>query len=47
MINILMILAISALVSAIVALAGKCPIGVPVLLLAIIAALQVLPLGVR
>ena len=40
MITVILILAIAALLCAILALMGKCPITVPVLLLAIIAVMQ-------
>lgn len=45
MITILFILVVSALVATILSLMGKCPIAVPVLLLCIVEALRILPLG--
>lgn len=43
--TVIMILAIAALIGTIVSLMGKCPLSVPVLLLAIIACLRSIPLG--
>lgn len=45
MLTVLLILAIAALVSTILSMIGKCPLTVPVLLLALIACLERLPLG--
>lgn len=45
MLTIVGILVVAALISTIVSIMGKCPLYVPVLLLCIVAALQVIPLG--
>lgn len=45
MLTIIGVLAIAALIATIVSIMGKCPLYVPVLLLCVIAALQVIPLG--
>lgn len=45
MLTLMIILAVAALIGAIVAMMGKCPVTVPVLILAIIAVLHVIPMG--
>ncbi len=45
MLTIIGILVVIAFVLAIVSLIGKCPVGVPVLLLALVELLRILPLG--
>lgn len=44
MLTVYFVLAVSALILSIISAAGKCPLFVPVILLAILACLQVLPL---
>jgi hypothetical protein len=44
MITVLFILVVGALIAAIVAAMGKCPLWVSVILLCIVAAIQVMPL---
>ena len=45
MLTLFMILAVAALISAIIAAMGKCPLYVPVLVLSVIEVLRVLPLS--
>lgn len=45
MVEVLDVLAIVAFITAVAALAGKCPVGVPVLLLTIVELLRLLPHG--
>jgi hypothetical protein len=45
MLTVLLILSVAALIAAILTLMGRCPVAVPVLLLAIIEVLEHLPLG--
>ena len=45
MLTVIAVLVIAALIAAILSLMGKCPIGVPVLLLCIVETLRILPLG--
>lgn len=45
MLTVVLVLAVAALICAILSMMGKCPITVPVLLLAIIEVLEHLPLG--
>lgn len=45
MITVLFLLAVSAFISAIVSIMGKCPLWVPVILLSLFALVQTIPLG--
>lgn len=45
MTTVICVLAVSAFISAVLSLAGKCPLSVPVLLLSILELLRCLPLG--
>jgi len=45
MLTVMLILAVSALVTSILVAMGKCPVWVPLMLLSLFACLQVLPKG--
>jgi hypothetical protein len=45
MLTVLLVLAVIAVITSVLHLIGKCPVGVPVLILAAYALLQQLPLG--